>query len=119
MKIEINETHKNLISIEISEEIITKAQVQKVEETINNLKDEFSDVRLIILIGEHSKISFKAVLETLKIVRDDHKVIHKIAIVGNSLFIKEGTALDNISLPWTEKYFNIEDLEKAWEWITH
>ncbi|WP_196888810.1 STAS/SEC14 domain-containing protein [Aureivirga sp. CE67] len=119
MKIDVNEAHGNVISIEVSEEIITKTQVEKVEEVINDLKEKYNDIRLFIMIGEHSKISFKGVLEALNIVKDDHKVIHKVGIVGNSTFIKEGTALDNLALPWKEKYFNIENLEKAWEWITH
>lgn len=119
MHIEINQTHKNLISVELTDEKVTANHIKQLEKVIEQLHEKTSDIHLIILLGSHTKGSLKMIYEALKLIKKDHKSIHKIAIVGHSKFIKVGVAMDNMVLPWEEKYFDIENLEDAWRWVTH
>lgn len=118
MKIEVNKNYKNVISIELTGENITKEQIEKIEETVAALHEKIEDVHFIILVGAHSHMSIKAIYEALKLVIKERKFIHKIAIVAHSNFIKVGAKLDNLTLPWQEKYFDIDEVNEAWNWIT-
>jgi len=119
MHIEINETYDNLISIEFTDEKVSQENIQHLESAIEQLHKNTNDIHLIILLGMHTKPSLKALYESLKLIKDEHKPIHKIAVVSHRELIKAGIAIDNMILPWQEKYFDIEDIDKAWEWITH
>ena len=119
MHIEINSTHKNVISVELTDEKVTQHHIQQLEKAVEELHEKTNDIHIIILLGSHTKGSLKMLYEALKFIKKEHKTIHKIAVVAHSTFIKAGVAMDNMVLPWQEKYFDIENLEDAWQWITH
>lgn len=118
MNIEVNKNYRNVISIELVGEKVTKENITKIEETVAALHEKIDDIHFIILIGSGSTISLKAIYEVLRMAVKEHKFIHKIAIVAHSNFIKAGVKLDNLTLPWQEKYFDIDAVNEAWDWVT-
>lgn len=119
MHIKIKEGYNNLITAELTEATITQEHIKKLEDTIDKLHEKTDDIHIVLLMGEHTKASLKAIYEGLKMVKKDRKIIHKIAVVGDSKLIKAGVALDNMVLPWEEKYFDLGDMDLAWKWITN
>lgn len=118
MKTEINALHSNVITVELTDEKVTEQHIQQLEKVVEELHEKTDRVCLLILLGSHTKATIKMFFEAFGFIKKEHKMIYKIAIVADSKLVKTGVALDNLVLPWKEKYFPIENLEEAWSWIT-
>ncbi len=117
MYIEISKTHSNVISIELTNEKVTQEHIKKIDDTIAELHKKTDNLHFIVLVTPHTKISLDGILEVLKMAIKDRKFIRKVAIVGDSQLLKVGIAMDNAVLPWQEKYFDIDNLNDAWQWV--
>ena len=118
MYIDTDETLKNLLRIEVKEEI-TQEEIIELDKKVKTLHEKYDLVNIMLLITHHSQISFKAVYETLKLAINEGKAINKVAIISDRKFIKLGVQLDNLLLPWKERYFYIDSIDEAWNWIEH
>ena len=113
----ITDIQGNTITIEFVDCEIKKEDIGLIEEEIEKLKEHYQKVNLILLIS-HDKISAKALLATLRTAFHERKHIHKIAVIGNKgLALNVLSKIDNLIVPWKEKYFSIDNLKLAWDWL--
>ncbi len=118
MYVEIDKIHKNLISVEFLESEIKKREIDWLSKHIKELRQEFPKVNLLILLPNHSKATIKTVFSVFKFFIEEHSYIGKIAIIGHHSILPTLIDIENRLVPWEEKYFDIETLEEAWNWVT-
>lgn len=109
--------HGNIIAVEFTNHIIQKDDIVILEDLINSVKTNHNHVNILILITQLESITFKACLESLKLLIEDRKDIKKIAVISNKSIYNLGTKIDNLFTPWKEHYFDIDELDNAWEWL--
>ena len=108
---------QNTIQIEAFAEPLTQEDVKIIEEKATILMNTFDKINFMITLGVHEKVSLKAQLETLRFAFKTWKRIHKIAVIGNSNKEHVLVTMNNAFVPWKEKYFDIDDLAKAYSWL--
>jgi hypothetical protein len=108
----------NIVSAEFTEPEISVADIDSVFDEVESLSKKHSDIKLMILLGHHEKVGLKASIETFKRTFQLVDQIKKVVVISrhNQFLI---ATLDNLICPWEEKYFNIDDMDKAWEWLKH
>lgn len=116
-KMKIILQNKNIISVELLNEKITKKDIKNLEKAIDSVHEKFKHVNIIILISKLKGITLAANIEAIKMLGSEKGVIKKIAVVSDNNLYSIGVKIDNLFTPWKEKYFSSADLNEAWEWL--
>ena len=95
---------------------ITSEEVKEIIPKIEAKKNELGHLNLVILIDTTSE-TFGAFIEEMKIGIHNWSTLKKIAIVSDQKKFKKFTYLDNLFTKFEEKYFDINHLNLAWEWL--
>ena len=111
--------HGNVITIEFTNRVIHKDDIITLEKLIDSVRTNFNHANILILITQLETVSLKACLESCKMLIENRKDINKIAVVSNKEIYNIGTKIDNLFTPWKEQYFDISDINDAWDWVKH
>ncbi|MPQ47131.1 hypothetical protein GCQ56_08885 [Marinifilum sp. N1E240] len=115
--LKINTLH-NIVSVEFTDGKITSSDIDELFNHVELFQNKNKEISILLLLGNHEKVGLKTSIETFRRTFQLVHQIKKIAIISEhdqSVI----AFLDNLLCPWEEKYFNIDDLNKAWEWIKH
>ena len=77
---------------------------------------KFDSINLMIYINAKGE-GFDSLIEELQLTIKYSNDIHKMAVISNRNYWKILVSIDNMSSKYKEKYFDIHDIAKAWDWI--
>lgn len=116
-RIKIVKAHRNVVSVELLNDKITKSDLEDIEKEIDAVHKSYSQVNIIMLISNLKGITLAANIEAIKLLGREKGVIKKIAVVSDNNFYSIGVKIENLMTPWKEKHFSSADLYNAWDWI--
>lgn len=99
------------------EEFITAEELDVIDKGLETLLQSYDKVNLMLYVdiqGENLAAIFKEIELGLKYWNK----INKVAYIGDHKKWKTLIALDNLFTKFKEKYFDIEDIAKAWDWLS-
>lgn len=114
----------NVLAVEISGEY-TKADVEKfIKAFEKKLSYGHDQINVLVKLDKLklSKIKPAAFVKDCRYALKNIKQLRHIAVVGNSKFEKAMVSVDNLLLgskkkQRVEKYFNVRQIKKAWEFV--
>ncbi len=112
---QLDSEYKDTLVYELDGEI-TKEDVDIIGEGIEFTVKEFDKVNLMLCINVSGQ-SFSALAEELKLGMKNWNNIHKIAYLSDKKQLDALIKLDNIFTKFEEKYFDVDDIANAWDWI--
>ncbi len=98
------------------DDYITQYEIDIIDIGIGNVLKNFDKVNLMIYIDIKGE-NLGALIEMIEVELKHWNDIYKIAFIGDS---KKGGALikiENYFTKFKERYFQIDELSKAWDWI--
>jgi len=95
---------------------ITEEDVLYIAQGVEYLTQYFDSVNLMICINAKGE-RFSTFIKELQFGNVYANKIRKIAYVSNRYFWRFIIGIDNLSTKYQEKYFDINDVAKAWDWI--
>ncbi|HHC79633.1 MAG TPA: STAS/SEC14 domain-containing protein [Flavobacteriia bacterium] len=114
---EVKSLHTNTLVYEL-EEFISQYELDIIDKGIETVLKDFDTVNLMLYInveGENLASFIKAFQLGIKY----WDKINKIAYIGDKKKWKTLIAIDNIFTKFKEKYFDIDEIAKAWDWINN
>lgn len=107
----------NILDVEIVSDTVMPDDIKKIESVMDKMLTQYEKISIRITLGRHLEMTLKTQLEVLKTGIQMHKHIHRLAVIGDREVLKLLTTVDNLMVPWQEKYFHIDDLENAEKWL--
>ncbi len=95
---------------------ITKEEIEYIEKGIEFMLTAFDKINLMVYINAKGE-SLSSLLEEFQLGANYANRINKIAYISNKNYWKLVIAIDNLSTQYREKYFDVTDIAKAWDWI--
>lgn len=94
---------------------LTKADVQAIDDFFETKVSDDKSVNMLLLMENWEGLTFKGLLEDFKLIKHVDKM-NKIAIVGDSKFLKEDAKLEDLYPGISIVYFET-DKETAKKWL--
>ncbi|TKG96337.1 STAS/SEC14 domain-containing protein [Puteibacter caeruleilacunae] len=113
----VQEIVDNVLVTEFVNASISADDINDLFKIVEELNWKYEHVNLMILVEEFPKLTKELIYSSIVKGIQDRKVIHKIAIVGEERALKLLVPLENLVVPWSEKYFDIKDMDDAWNWL--
>ena len=82
MHIEINQTYKNLITIESGERAINPNDIAQLKNAMDELHQKYSILNIMLLLEKHSHTTVKGLYTTIQLALNERKNIGKVALLG-------------------------------------
>lgn len=115
MLTQIDSPRKDVLIYEL-DGYVTKEDIEYIDNGIEFTLFRYDTINLMIYLnakGEGMDTLFKEFQLGVKY----SKYIHKIAFIADKNYWNWFVFLDNISTKFKEKYFDVDDIAKAWDWI--
>lgn len=111
----INNENKSILEIKVGDKI-DETDFEKIKPHIKDKVNEFGKVNLLMRMNDIPDMSIGAIVEDLKLLKH-YNDIEKIAIVGNDSKLEKIVKVEDIIPKIYLKYFNFEEIDKAWNWL--
>ena len=98
------------------DDFITKDEIIAIDEGIEYMLSKFEKVNLMICINAKGE-SLNAFIKEFQLGVKYWNKINKIAYVADKKHWKTLVAIDNFFAKFKEKYFDIKDMDHAWQWL--
>ncbi len=106
----------NVLVYEIND-FITETEIDSIEKDIEKVLEKHEKVNLMLHVNVMGE-NLKAFLKEFQVGIEFWNKINQIAYIGEkSKFWEALIALDNLFTKFKEKYFSIDEVEDAWEWL--
>jgi len=96
---------------------ITSAELDVINTGLFNLEQKNKEVNLVVSITDVNSQSFGALIRELEYGIIHWNKLNKVAYVGDKKWWKSLVELDDVFTKFKEKYFDINKMESAIEWI--
>tara|TARA_R110002012_G_scaffold224450_2_gene396430 strand:+ start:2187 stop:2552 length:366 start_codon:yes stop_codon:yes gene_type:complete len=99
---------------------VDQAQEQEWINTFDSLIAQHNKINLLVVIDDTFSVGFEAALTDLKWTFGHMKHMNRLAIVSSGRVIKGLVEIDSFFAKMVnieEKYFDVNELETAWNWI--
>ncbi len=90
--------------------------IKRVEPILSNIIDKKGKVNFLIDITEYKKQSIQNFSNDIKLAIKHRSDINRISIVGDKIWQKLIANFGYLYFPG-QRYFDIGEIEKAWEWV--
>jgi hypothetical protein len=109
------ESEKNSVGFKVSGPV-SYEDIKKLEPHLEKLIEQYGKINCLIVAEEGCPqyASWRAFCEDFMWAFKHLKQLNKIAVVGHSKILK---AITTVDLIFGEKYFDLADLDKAWQYI--
>jgi len=114
---EIKSPYKNTLIYEL-DTFISKVEIDIMEKGIQETLKHFDKVNLMINVNVAGE-SLGAFIKEFQMGIKYLNKINKIAYVTDKKHWETLVAIDNIFTKIKEKYFGLDDIAKAWDWINN
>jgi len=95
---------------------ISNEEIEYIDEGIDFMLRTFDRVNLVIYINAKGE-SLASFIKEFQLGAKYAGSINKIAFLSDKNYWNILITLDNFTTRYKEKYFNIDDIAKAWDWI--
>ena len=112
---EIKSLHTNTLVYEL-EEFISQYEINIIDKGIAAKLKGFDKVNLMLYVNVKGENTASFIKEFQLGIKYWNK-IGKIAYIGDKKNWKTLIAIDNFFTKFKEKYFELDDIAKAWDWI--
>jgi len=112
---QISSLHSNTLVYEL-EEYISQYEIEIIDKGIETILKDFDKVNLMLYINVKGENLASFIKEFQLGIKYWNK-IGKIAYIGEKRKWKTLIAIDNFFTKFKEKYFELDDIAKAWDWI--
>jgi SpoIIAA-like len=118
LNIDINADH-NLVTLRPTG-ALSETDFARLTEQVDGYIDKHDQAPNIMIVAKSFPYwdSFKAMGAHVKFVRDHHRLVKKIAIVGDSLVLSVMPSIGDLFVAATVKHFSSEHLDEARRWAT-
>ncbi|GHC53707.1 STAS/SEC14 domain-containing protein [Ulvibacter litoralis] len=99
------------------EGFITAEEIQLIDKEISAKLTEIEPINMMVFINVKGETVASFIKEFQLGIKYWNK-INKIAYVADHKNLKIVVAIDNLFTKFKEKYFELNELEKAWDWIS-
>jgi hypothetical protein len=114
----LTNTHNNTISVKFIGEKITRTEMTQLYHEIEQLSASHPRINVLMLLGHQQKLNVLSFCESFREAHQLSKFISKVAIISDH-HMELGAALTTTFFHWKEKYFNIDHINQAWEWLNN
>ncbi len=114
---ELKSLHTNTLVYDL-EDFITKYEIEIIETGIEARLQDFDKINLMICINVKRE-NLGAFIKEFQLGIKYWNKIYKIAYVADKKNWKTIVEIDNLFTKIKEKYFDIDDIAKAWDWISN
>jgi hypothetical protein len=108
-------SNKNIFGFKIVGEL-TDNDMNKVIPKLTASIKEYGGINMLIDMTEYEKQSTTRFFDDISLAIGHRKDIDRISIVGNKLWQKILAKTSSVFFKG-QKYFDISDIDKAWEWV--
>jgi hypothetical protein len=112
---QINSLRPDTLVYEL-DEFVTEDEIIVIGKGIDSLLTEFEKVNLMICINVKRE-SFGAFVKEFQLGIKNWNTLNKIAFVADKKHWESLVKLDNFFTKFDEKYFDIDDMNAAWNWL--
>ncbi|WCN37576.1 STAS/SEC14 domain-containing protein [Aneurinibacillus uraniidurans] len=106
-----------VVAIEVSEKI-TKKDFHGVEQAFRETANRYGKIRVLMMVGEYTGVSWDFILEDIEFNKEFYKYYDKVAVVSDQKWMKPIIKIEDYFIKADMKYFDLEQQNEAWEWIT-
>ncbi len=99
------------------EEYLTVEELDVIDKGIETLLKAYNKVNLMLYIDIKSE-DYSALIKEIAMGMKYWNKINKIAYIGDHKKWGSLIVLDDIFTKFKEKYFELEQIDKAWEWLS-
>ncbi|MCB0397826.1 MAG: STAS/SEC14 domain-containing protein [Flavobacteriales bacterium] len=107
---------KDTLVVELSGYLIQK-EIASLEPEMKAIEKEFGYVNLLVSLLNVKGESLGALMEELRLGLKHWNQIHKVAYIGDKDWLKALVKLDNVFVKFKEKYFDVPEMNEAWDWL--
>ena len=110
----------NNLAYEITGKVSAEDEKAWIEE-LNKITEAYEKFNVMIVLGEHTSWGIEAGVADIKWIIEHMKKFNKIAFVAESSVWKWLIKVDSFFASFVgidEKYFDVKDVNEAWEWVT-
>ncbi len=115
MLTQIDSPRKDVLVYEL-DGYITKDDIGYIDNGIEFTLSRYDTVNLMIYLNAKGE-DLDTLFKEFRLVDKYSKYIGKIAFIADKKYWNLFVLLDNISTRYKEKYFDVDDIAKAWDWI--
>ncbi len=112
---ELESQNANTLVYEL-EDYISQYEIEIIDKGIDALLKNRSKVNLMIAVNVKGE-NLGALVKEFQVGIKYWNKVNKIAYVTDKKYWKTLVEIDNIFTKIKEKYFNIDDIGKAWDWL--
>lgn len=95
---------------------VESGDIEEVEPILSEIIDKYGKVNFLIDITDYKKQSIQNFSNDIQLAIKHRSDINRISIVGDKLWQKLIANFGYLYFPG-QRYFDISEMEKAWEWI--
>lgn len=96
--------------------VVGEAEIASIEPEMKKIENKYGKVKLMIGLDAKGE-TLPALMEEFVLGIKHWNKIDKIAFVGEKKWWKPLIAMDNLFTKFDEKYFDISQIEDAWNWL--
>lgn len=112
---QIKSLHTDTLVYEL-EDFISEYEIEIIDKGIGELLKKFDSVNLMLYIHVKGE-NVGSFIKEFQVGMKYWSKINKIAYIGDNKNWNTLVAIDNFFTKFKEKYFDIEDISEAWDWI--
>jgi len=100
------------------EEFISQYEIEIIDKDIEQVLKNFNKVSLMIYVNIKGE-NIASMIKEFQLGIKYWNKIHKIAYIGEHKNWKTLVAIDDFFTKFKEKYFELDETAKAWDWLNH
>ncbi len=107
-----------VLALKITGEI-TEAEHQRLDRLLVDHIDRWGRVRILLTVKHYPSLSSaEALYEDLRMVKFHSDGVERMAVVGDRPWKSTWVGLFGLFSRMETDYFSLEEIEKAWQWVT-
>lgn len=117
---QLPQSNRNNLAYEITGKVTVEDEKAWITD-LDILADKFGKFNVMIVLGENASWGMEAGIADIKWIMKHMDKFNKIAIVADSSVWKWLIKVDSFFAQFVgidEKFFEVKDTEKAWEWVS-
>jgi len=95
---------------------VTNEDIEYIDRGIEFMLSKLDTINLMIYINAKGE-GFNTLFREFQLGKKYSNTINKIVFISNKNYWNLLVSIDNLSTKYKEKYFDIDNIAKAWDWI--
>jgi len=106
----------NIVHVEVNGKL-TKEDAEKVDEHVENLYGDKGEFNILAVFKELDGTTFQSLLKGMKVDMKRWNQMNKFAVVSQKDWVKNTSKTGKILPGITIDYFEMVEVEQAWNWV--